>query len=247
MRLPTRVVLVGLLAWAASVPARSAPPERLFAAANEQARAGDLPQALVLYRQLHDAGVASPSLYWNWGQVAAARGAWGEALWALLRARELEPGDPAIEREIDAAREAANLDVAEIEPEPLGAASRWAARFHLGIVSLVLAVVSLVAHVVGRLRPLGRGAFATAWAAAGLSLVVGLVPLASILARPSAVVVDKAAALVDGASPAAATLGVLREGEVVPVLARSGDYLRVQDSSGARGWAHVTAVRPLAP
>ena len=40
-------------------------------------------------------------------------------------------------------------------------------------------------------------------------------------------------------------MGTLREGEVVPVLEASGDYLRVEDSSGARGWALAADVRRL--
>jgi hypothetical protein len=40
-------------------------------------------------------------------------------------------------------------------------------------------------------------------------------------------------------------MGPLREGEVVPVLEVSGDWLRVEDNAGARGWAHVADVRRL--
>ena len=42
-----------------------------------------------------------------------------------------------------------------------------------------------------------------------------------------------------------APLGALRQGEVVPVIEKSDDYVRVEDSSGARGWAHRDDVWPL--
>jgi hypothetical protein len=58
----------------------------------------------------------SASLYWNWAQAAARRGNVGEALWALLRARELDPGDRAVARDIERLRESASLDRASWRP-----------------------------------------------------------------------------------------------------------------------------------
>ncbi|MGE5126463.1 MAG: SH3 domain-containing protein, partial [Betaproteobacteria bacterium] len=49
----------------------------------------------------------------------------------------------------------------------------------------------------------------------------------------------------DAASPGAEPIGTLREGEVVPVLEASGDWLRVEDNAGARGWARAGDVRRL--
>ena len=48
-------------------------------------------------------------------------------------------------------------------------------------------------------------------------------------------------------SPTAESIGSLREGEVVPLLGRSGDYVRVEDSSGVRGWAAAADVPTLLP
>ena len=64
-------------------------------------------------------------------------------------------------------------------------------------------------------------------------------------ARPTGVVVRRGAPMLDAASPTAEAVGTLREGEVVPVLERSGAYVRVEDSSGVRGWAMSGDVRPL--
>jgi hypothetical protein len=72
-----------------------------------------------------------------------------------------------------------------------------------------------------------------------------VLPLAASLARPTAVVVRRGAPLLEAASPTAAPVGALREGEVVPVLDDAAAFLRVEDSSGARGWAHASDVRRL--
>jgi len=70
-------------------------------------------------------------------------------------------------------------------------------------------------------------------------------PLLASLARPTAAVVRRGAPLLDAASPSANPTGTLREGEVVPVLDVSGDWLQVEDNAGARGWAHQADVRRL--
>jgi hypothetical protein len=56
------------------------------------------------------------------------------------------------------------------------------------------------------------------------------------------VVVQKEAPLVDVPRTDAVALANLREGEVVPLLGEEGDYVRIQDASGARGFAHRTDV-----
>ena len=184
-------------------------------------------------------GEESASLYWNWAQAAAARGAQGEALWALLRARELDPGDRAVVRDVERLRESLNLDPAEIAPEPLAAAGRASRRFRLDLVALVLLALSLLAHGLARAAPGLRWPGGAAWATLLLGLLAAAVPLAASFSRPTAVVVRRGAPLLDAASPTAEATGSLREGEVVPVLESSGAWLRVEDNAGARGWAHV--------
>ena len=210
-------------------------------------RAGDYPKGIALYEELSASGVESASLYWNWAQAAGARGAQGEALWALLRARELDPADRAVQREVERLRESANLDRAEIAPEPLAAAALTARRFRLDLVGLSLLILSLGAHAGLRLQPSARTLATVAWTALVLGLLAAAVPVAGALARPTGAVVRRGAPLLDAASPTAETVGALREGEVVPILDTSGDYLRVEDSSGARGWALAADVRSLAP
>ncbi len=218
--------------------------EARFRDANGLARSGDYPKAIAAYAELAAGGTESASLYWNWAQAARARGAAGEALWALLRARELEPGDPALARVIEEVRAELGLDAAELSPEPLAAVARFARRFALGGMAAALAVASLLAHAAARLWRAPRVRL-VAWATAGLALAAATPSLAGTLARPLGVVVHRGAPLLPAASSTAEAAGALREGEVVPILDRSGGYLRLEDSSGARGWALGEDVRSL--
>jgi tetratricopeptide (TPR) repeat protein len=224
---------------------QAAPADDRFREANELARAGDYPKAIALYGELAASGEESASLYWNWAQAATARGARGEALWALLRARELDPGDRAVVRDVERLRESLNLDPAEMAPEPLAAIGRIARRYRLGLAALVLIALSLLGHGLARVRPGLRWPGGAAWVALVAGLLAATVPLAASFARPTAVVVRRGAPLLDAASPAAEATGSLREGEVVPILEASGDWVRVEDNAGARGWAHTADARRL--
>ena len=234
-----------LVAALLAIPALAGPADDRFREANDLVRAGDHPKAIALYSQLATAGDESASLYWNWAQAAIARGAQGEALWALLRARELEPGDGAVVREVERLREALNLDPAEISPEPLAAAARLSRRFRLDLLALGLLLSSLGAHGFARLTAASGWLRGVAWAALVLGLFAASVPIAASFARPTAVVVRRGAPLLDAASPTAEPTGSLREGEVVPILEESGEWLRVEDNAGARGWASAADVRRL--
>ncbi len=230
--------LAGLLLLSAVTPADR------FREANDAARSGDLPKALAGYTAVAAAGQESASLYWNWAQAAGARGAFGEALWALLRARELEPGDAAVGRQIEELRKAANLDPAELSPEPLQPLGRVSRRFFLAPLAVALAVLSLLLHAAARLTArdsLVRIA-ATVFV---LSCLAASLPLAASLARPTAVVARRGAPLLEAASASAEPVATLREGEVVPILEASAGFLRIEDRSGARGWARLSDVRRL--
>jgi hypothetical protein len=240
-----RTALVIVLTLGLAGPVLAAAPENRFREAGERARAGDYPQALALYQELRGSGIESPALYWNWAQAAAARGGQGEALWALLRARELDPGDRGVAREIERLREGANLDPAELQPDPLAAVARAARRFRLDVVASFLLVLSLAAHLAVRWRRTGGAVARMAWTTLVLGLTVALVPVAGGFARPTGVVVRRGAPLLESASPTAEPTGTLREGEVVPILEQSAGYVRVEDSSGVRGWATADDVRSL--
>jgi hypothetical protein len=240
-----RAARLALLVLAVARPALAGPADDRFREANDLVRAGDYPKAIALYGEIAASGEESASLYWNWAQAAAARGAQGEALWALLRARELDPGDRAVVRDVERLREALNLDPAEIAPVPLAAVGRFARRFRLDLVALGLLAVSLFAHGLVRLGSPRRVAGRVAWSALAFGLAAAAVPVAASFARPTAAVVRRGAPLLDSASPTAEPTGSLREGEVVPVLEESGSWRRVEDNAGARGWAHAEDARRL--
>jgi len=239
------LLAAGLVLFAPGAPRAWAQADLRFREANDLARAGDYPKALALYAELASSGQESASLYWNWAQASRARGASGEALWALLRARELEPGDTALVRAIDEIRTELRLDAAELQPEPLAGAARLGRRFGLGWLAAALGLVSLLAHAAARFGRRGRGR-AVAWACGILALLCAAPLALGQLARPTGVVVRRGAPLLPSASPTAESAGTLREGEVVPILDESGGYLRLEDSAGARGWALEGDVRRLA-
>jgi hypothetical protein len=214
-------------------------------------QAGDVQKGIAIYRELATSGSESGSLYWNWAQAAASKGALGEALWALLRSRELEGGDAATRREVERLRQAANLDTAELVPDPLAGLAGATRRLHLDLLAGALLLLSLAGHVASRTLPLARWPVPATWLTLALGLALAAVVVVGTLARPTAVVVRRGVPLADAASPSASTLATLREGEVVPVLGASGGYLHIQDSSGARGWVTTQDVwrldRPPAP
>ena len=152
-----------------------ADPEARFREANELARAGDYPRALASYDEIDSSGAATAALYWNWSQVAAARGAQGEALWAALRARGLAPWDRSAARRIEALRGALGLEPAELTPEPLEGLARWSRRLQLGLLAAALLVLSVMAHIIARLagqeRPWPRR---LAWTSGALGLLLTL-------------------------------------------------------------------------
>ena len=245
MGVRARARLLLALLFTAACAGAAGPAEDPFRQANDLVRAGDYPRAIALYGELARSGSESATLYWNWAQAATARGAHGEALWALLRARELDPGDRAVVRDVERLREALNLDPAEIAPEPLAVAGRFARRFRLDLVAAALLVLSLLAHALARTRLRPAGAIGIAWGTLVLGLAAAAVAGAASLARPTAAVVRRGAPLLDAASPSANPAGTLREGEVVPVLDTSGTWFQVEDNAGARGWAHEADVRRL--
>jgi hypothetical protein len=232
-------LLLAALLW---VPLASAQPETSaarFRRGNENAARGRWDDAIHEYDQLASSGVRAPSLYWNWAQAASASGRKGEALWALMRARELSPGDASMVREVERLRGELGLDPSEVSLGFLGDLRMIARRFRfdgLAIAAFLLSMIALMGHK-PRL-PLSAG-----------SLLAGLLLAAPFFAgswrEPRAVVVQKDAPLMDAARNDAVALANLREGEAVPVLGEEGDYLRIQDASGARGFAHKNDVRRI--
>jgi hypothetical protein len=240
MRLPQRLLILSLLI--AALPASSQVndvPETVFKRANENAAVGRWDDAVSDYAALSRRGLRSPSLYWNWSQAAGASGRKGEALWALLRTQELAPGDANVARDIDRLRAELGLDPSEISLGFWGEVRRTARRFRFDAIALGLILVSIAATMAAQPRRLLSLA----------ALVSGLVLLSPYFAtawrETRGVVVQKDAPLLDAARSDAIALANLREGEVVPLLGDEGEHVRIQDASGARGFAHKSDVRTL--
>ncbi|MBK5257877.1 MAG: hypothetical protein JJE39_17775, partial [Vicinamibacteria bacterium] len=182
-------------------------------------------------------GVRAPALYWNWAQAASAGGRKGEALWALLCAQDLAPRDSSINREMERLRVELGLDPSELSRGFLGDARTFVRRFRFDAIGVVIMVFSLVMS----LRKKARAAF--------LSFLMGLALMSPFFGGPwresRGVVTQKDAPLVDVPRTDAVALANLREGEVVPLLGEEGDYVKIQDASGARGFAHKDDVRRI--
>ena len=237
MRLRFSAVAVCVLVGAALGFAQTEAPSAVFRRGNEAASLSRWDEAAQEYARLAGEGVRSPALYWNWAQTASAAGRKGEALWALLRAQDLAPRDSSINREMERLRGELGLDPSEMSRGLMGDAHTLARRFRFDLIAIALMVASLVAAR----RPKPRGAF--------LLFVMGLALLSPLFGgrwrEPRGVVVQKDAPLVDVPRVDAVALANLREGEVVPLLGEDGDYVRIQDASGARGFAHKNDVRKI--
>jgi hypothetical protein len=239
MSWPIRLRAFLLLLAAAPLSAQPDSPDVVFKRGNESAAMGRWDDAVSEYAALARRDVRSPSLFWNWSQASAATGRKGEALWALLRAQELAPGDPNVARDIDRLRGELGLDSSEISLGFWGDVRRTARRFRFDVIALCLLVLSMAAMLGSRPRRF----LSLATLVGGLLLISPY--FANTWREPRGVVVQKDAPLLDGARSDAVALANLREGEVVPLLEDAGEHLRIQDASGARGFAHKSDVRTL--
>lgn len=238
---------LALLVAGAGVLMAAAPgPEERFREGTALLRSGDIPGGLTVFRELASSGHESANLYWNWAQGAAARGRAGEAMWALLRAREVGPRDVAAEREVERLRLALQLDHAELNPVPTAALDRVARTWHFQLVALVLFAFALHLRILYWRRAALRWPAVASLIAMLVALALAVATFAGSSARATAVVTARDVSLLDAASSSARTVATLREGEVVPVFDAAGEFMRIQDSSGARGWVRSADVWPLA-
>ena len=239
MKLRLLRLLLATLVWAPSAGAQTEAPSTVFRRGNESAARSRWDDAILEYRRLAGEGVRAPSLYWNWAQAASAGGRKGEALWALMRARDLAPTDASMIREVERLRTELGLDPSEISLGFLGDLRMVARRFRFDAFAIAAFLLSMILMTGNKRRaPLSLG-----------SLVLGLLLIAPFFAgswrEPRAVVAQKDAPLMDAARNDAVALANLREGEVVPLLGLEGEYVRIQDASGARGFAHKDDVRAI--
>ena len=233
------LTILAMLLCIAPAPAQAEDPTVRFRRGNENASRSRWEEAMLEYGQLAKEGVRAPALYWNWAQAAAASGKKGEAFWALLRAQDLEARDSTISRELERLRGELGLDPSEVSLGLWGDTRRLARRLRFDGLAIAAFALSLIATMGGKPR-------------ASLSLLmflIGLVLVCPFLVAPfrdsRGVVVQKDAPLVDVPRDNAVALSNLREGEVVPILGEEGAYVRIQDASGARGFALKSDVRRI--
>lgn len=231
------LLLATLLACLAS--AQSEAPENVFRRGNEHAARSRWDDALVEYNRLAKEGVKAPSLYWNWAQAASASGRKGEALWALMRGRELTPADSGMIREVERLRGELGLDPSEVSLGFLGDLRMLARRFRFDALASVAFLISMAAAMGKKSRSF------LSLVALLVGLLLGAPFVAGSWREPRGVVVQKDAPLMDVARTDAVALANLREGEVVPLLGEEGEYVKIQDASGARGFAHKDDVRRI--
>lgn len=234
---------VGLALWATLLAglafAQSETPSAVFRRGNENAARSRWDDAIAEYNRLAHDGLRAPSLYWNWAQAASANGRKGEALWALLRGRELTPGDAGMIREVERLRSELGLDPSEVSLGFLGDLRSLARRFRFDALAMVAFALSIaLALKRGPRSPLSLAALL-------VGLLFGAPFVAGSWSESRGVVVQKDAPLMDAPRNDAVALANLREGEVVPLLGEEGDYVKLQDASGARGFAHKNDVRKI--
>ena len=223
----------------ATTAAAQSDHDTVFRTANESAARSRWDEAITGYSQLRSDGLKAPSLFWNWSQAASASGRKGEARWAMLQAQELTPGDPSVGRELDRLRAELGLDPSEVSLGLWGDLRILARRLRLDLLATLLLALSIA--VLAGSRP--RTSLSLGFFVSGLLLIAP--SWGGVLRGPRGVVVQKDAPLRDMAGAAALALASLREGEVVPVLGEEGEFVRIQDASGARGYAHKNDVRKL--
>ena len=232
-------LLMAVLFCVSPALAQSEDTAAAFRRGNESATRSRWDDALSEYARLAANDVRAPSLYWNWAQAAAASGRKGLALWALLRAQELSPGDSSTARDIERLRLELGLDPSEVSLGFFGDLRFVARRFHFDALALGVVFVSVL--LLFGSKP--RSSLALGCCLAGVLLVSPF--FLSTWQAPRGVVVQKEAPLMDVARNHAVALANLREGEVVPLLGEEGEYVKIQDASGARGFAHKGDVRRI--
>jgi hypothetical protein len=223
----------------ALLSAQTDSPDALFRHGNENAARSRWDDAVADYSRLAESGVRAPSLYWNWAQAASASGRKGEALWAVLRARDLTPTDSSMIREAERLRGELGLDPSEVSQGLLGDLRLLARRYRFDGLAIAAFLLSMA------LLPGGKPRIASSRWCLLLGILLALPSLLGPLREPRGVVVRKDAPLLDASRSDAVALASLREGEVVPLLGEEGDFVRIQDASGARGFAHKNDVRKV--
>ncbi len=148
--LPLLIILAGIQAMAGRptlAQERIEPAgswDSLMELGNARYQEGDFPGALEAYQAISEAGLESPDLYYNLGNVHFKLGESGRSILSYERALVMDPGDPDIRANLDLVR---SLTADEIEPLPrfwvLSVISWWTSLLSRRILLLTV----LIAYV----------------------------------------------------------------------------------------------------
>jgi hypothetical protein len=238
-------LLAAILLLGVAGPARAESHGASFDEANRSYSEGHFADAVTDFETLaRTHGWSAPLLY-DLANAYAQEGNVGLSVLNYERAQVLAPRDPDIAANLAYVRAKAGLP-APVQP--------WYQRFArtfslttwtlLAVFGFWLACVAFLAGRKWRVRRLVRAAFFAALV--GVSTTTAAVVLDRDLDH--AVVVERKTAPVR-VSPfdTAASEASLSEGEDVSIIGRHGDFVRVRDGQGRKGWARSAAVQFVVP
>ncbi|HUA37696.1 MAG TPA: SH3 domain-containing protein [Candidatus Sulfopaludibacter sp.] len=218
-----------------------------FNAANKLYAEGKFAAAAGAYEKILQTGVASPALWFNYGNAEFKLGQPGHAIAAYRRAELLAPRDAEVR---------ANLEFVRNQVAgPTLRQSRW--EDWLGALSLdewtTLAMgtfwLSFILLVLRQIRPASRTQLRGLISGIILLTILscaGLGAAATIhYSKTTAVVIEPEATARSGPFTEAQDLFKVQNGAELAVLDRRNDWLQVADGSGRIGWLPVKQVEVL--
>lgn len=246
------LVLFASLASLSPLAAAETGPDEVFAAANRDFEAARFDEAIAAYRDLVDAGLLSPELFFNLGTAAYRLGKTGEAILWMRRALVLEPAMPEVRQNLEFLRgKIAYLEF--IESDLTRFISRLPVTFTQWAVALSLwtALLSLsLAFAVERLRP-NRSALVTLTVVAVMMALVssriGHYRTTRIAVENFATITVEGARVLTAPAPEAKPVIDLPPGSEVRILRESGPWFYAEIPGDLRGWIPSTALEPVWP
>jgi len=238
-------LMAAILALGIAGPARAESHGTSFDEANRSYSEGHYADAVTDFETLaRSRGWSAPLLY-DLANAYAQEGKVGLSVLNYERAQVLAPRDPDIAANLAYVRAKAGLP-APVQPWY----QRFARTFSLttwtlfAISGFWLACVAFLAGRKWRVRRLFHAAaFATL---VGVSTVAAAVVLDQDLDH-AVIVESKTAPVRVSPFDTAASEVALSEGEEVSIIGRHGDFVRVRDGQGRRGWVQSAAVQVVVP
>jgi hypothetical protein len=246
-------VLWGVEARAATLDEARATYQQALAQPDRQGRVQAFSRAQALFAALVEAHPASPALLTDWGHAALGAQDLGAAVLAYRRALALDPAQARAEKGLGFVRAQALPAWAVRQPEPSAWETFlfWHQRMTAAQCLLWGAVAFCAAALLWAPWPSAR---ARALRPAGaLPALLWLWLTAASLAAPNAdadaVIMqdDVTLRVADSLSAAPAGSQRLPAGAEVTILARRGDWVRLQAPNGQQGWAPAAAIAPVLP